>query len=70
MMCNQLINGISIDLQKSLRYFNGATIAVFLKIKFTRAASLFPNYLVLYLKDLKSSLLAVTLLKLVSSSFE
>ena len=30
----QLINGISTDLQKLLRYFNGTTIAAFFRIPF------------------------------------
>ena len=54
----QLINGISSDLQTLFRYFYVTAIVVFLKIPFVPSASVFPNYLVLYLKDLKSSVFA------------
>ena len=52
----QLINGISSDLQKLLKYFNGTGIVAFLKIPFPHSASVFSNNLVLiilYSKDLK-----------------
>ena len=44
----QLINDISSDLQKLFRYFK-----LFLKIPFAPSARVFPNNLVLYMKDLK-----------------
>ena len=67
----QLIYGISSNLQKLLTYFNGTAIAVFLKIPFGPSASVFPNSLVLYLKDLKLLLLSTTSsFKLVASSLE
>ena len=53
----KLINGISCDFQKLLKYFNGTAIVAFFRIPFAPLASVFPNNLVLYLKDLKSSLL-------------
>ena len=62
----QLINYISSDLQKLLRYFNGTTILVFFKKLFPSAASaVFPTRVALYLNDselsvLKSALLAGT----------
>ena len=64
----QLINCISSDLQKLLKYFNGTAIAAFLKIPFAPSATLFPNNLVLYLKDLKLSLFSVLLCKSIASS--
>ena len=42
----------------------------FLKILFALSASVFPNNLVLYLKDLKLLSLAISALKLAASSFE
>ena len=53
----QLINYISSDLQKLLRYFNGTAI-VFFKIPSllfgAGSATVSPTNLVLYLKDLKA----------------
>ena len=49
----QLINDISSDLQKLFRYFNGTGVAAFLKIPFAPSARVFPNNLVLHMKDLK-----------------
>ena len=70
----QLLNRILIDLQKLLKYFNVTTTVAFLKIPFTAFgaswATVFPNNLVLYLKDLKLLVLAILLLKLFASSFE
>ena len=57
----QLINGISSDLQKLLKYF----IAAFLQIPFATFdvgwATVFYNNLVLYLKELKLSVFAIFL---------
>ena len=39
----QLNNGISRDLQKLLKYFNGTAIAAFFKIPFALSASVFSN---------------------------
>ena len=64
----QLINCISSDLQKLLKYFNGTAIAAFFKISFAPSATLFPNNLALYLKDLKLSLFSVLLCKSTASS--
>ena len=66
----QLINGISSDFQNLLKYFNSTTIVAFFKILFALLGSVFPNNLVLYLKDLKLLSLAISVLKLVASSFE
>ena len=70
----QVINGISSDLQKLCKYFNGTAIVAFLKIPFggfsADWAALFPNNLTLYLKNLKLSVLAILLLKLFASSLE
>ena len=64
---SQLINDISIDLQKLLGYFNGIAISESSGIPF--AAALISINLVLYLKDWKkSSVAAIVLLKLASSS--
>ena len=41
----QLLNSTSSDLQKLLRYFNGATVVVFFKIELFASATVFPNYL-------------------------
>ena len=46
----QLIDGISSDLQKLLKYFNGTAIVEFLKILFALSASVSSNSLVLYSK--------------------
>ena len=67
----QLINGISRDLRKLLKYFNGAAIDAFFRILsavFRAAwATVFPNDLDLYLE---LSLLTISALKLVASSLE
>ena len=48
----QLINGISSDFEKLFIYFHGTAVAVCRKIPFLSAV-VFPNNLVLYMKDLK-----------------
>ena len=64
----QLINGISSDLQKFLKYLNATAIVAFLKIPFAAFgagwATAFSNNLTFYLKDLKLSAFAILLLKL------
>ena len=49
----QLINGISSDLQKLLKYFNSTVIVTFFRTSLASSASLFSNNLALHLKDLK-----------------
>ena len=66
----QLTSGISGDLQKLFEYFNGIAIVAFFKILFAPSASVFSNNLALLLKDLKSSVFAISPLKLVASFFE
>ena len=66
----QLINYISSDLQKLLKYFSGTAIAAFLKIPFAPFAAVFPNNLALYLNDIKFSSLAISALKLIASPLE
>ena len=66
----QLINGISSDLQKLLRYFNSTANVVLLEISFVPSATVFPNNLALYLKDLKTLSFAIAASKLVASSLE
>ena len=70
----QLINCTSSDMQKFPKYFNStAIVAIFwtpLALFGLGWASAFPNNLVLYLKDLKSSVFAILLLKPVPWSFE
>ena len=70
----QLINGISSDLQKLLKYFNGTAIVYFFRIPLALYglgwASVFANNLALCLKDLKSSVFPVLLSKSVASSFQ
>ena len=66
----QLINDISSDLKKLLKYLNGTAIVAFLKIPFAPSASVFPDNLGLCLKDFKSLLLSIFALKLVVSSVE
>ena len=66
----QLINDISSDLQKLLKYFNDTAIVGFFKIPFAPSTSVFSNHLALYSKDLKLLSLAISALKLVASSFE
>ena len=65
----QLINDISRDHQKLLKYFNGTAIVGFFRIPLpwfgVGLVTLVSNNLALYLKDLKSSLV-----KLVASSLE
>ena len=62
----QLISGISSDLWKLLKYFNGTAIVGYFRIPLTALSSratAFPNNLALYFKDLSA-------LKLIVSSFE
>ena len=59
-----LINGISCDLQKLLKYFNDTAVAAFFKIHFALFAT------ALYLKDVKLLSLEISALKLLASSFE
>ena len=66
----QLVNGISNDIQKLLKYFNGTSIVAFFRIPIASSASVLPKNLALYLKDLKLLVLAISALKLVASSFE
>ena len=66
----QLINGTSSNPQKFIKYFNGTAIAAFSRVPFVSSASLFPNNLALYSKDLKLSLLAISPLKSVASFLE
>ena len=69
----QLINAILSDLQKLFKYFSGtATVAIFripLAAFGAGLATVFPNNLVLYSKDLKL-LLVISSLKSVASSLE
>ena len=44
----QLINGISSDLKKLLKHFNGTAIVALFRISFAPSASAFPNNLALY----------------------
>ena len=53
----------------SKKYFDGTAVK-FLKIAFAPSTSVFPINLALYLKDLKSSMLAISALELVASSSE
>ena len=66
----QIINSTFSGLQKSLMYFNGATIVAFFRIPLARYglrwAAVSPNNLALYLKDLKLFSLAISALKLVA----
>ena len=60
-------------IQKSLTYFNDTEIVAFSRIPLASLstwASVFPNNLVFYLKDLKLSVFAILLSKLVASSLE
>ena len=66
----QLNKGISSDLQKWLKYFNGTATVAFFSIPFVPSASVFPNNLDLYSKDLKLLSLAISALKLFASSLE
>ena len=65
-----LINVLSSDLHKLLRYFNGTVVAVFFKIPFAHSGSVFSNNLDLYLKDLTALLSSMLVLKLFFSSLE
>ena len=69
-----LISGISSDLQKLLIYFNGTAIVAFFRIPLAASgagwAAVFLNKLALYLKDLNSSVFAVSASKLGVSSLE
>ena len=56
----QLLNGISNDLQNLLRYFNGTVIVAFFRIPLLPSATVVPNNLALYLKDLKLLLSLMT----------
>ena len=66
----QLINDITSDLPRLLRYFNSTKIVVFLKIPYVLIATVFSNNLALYLKDSKLSEFTISLLRLVASSLE
>ena len=66
----ELINDISSDVQKLLKYFNGASIVVFVRIPFAPSVLVIPNNLALYMKGLKLLLLEISALKLVASSLE
>ena len=62
-----LINGISGDLQKLLKYFNGTAVVAFFRIPFASSATVFRINLALYLKDLILLALAISTLKSVAS---
>ena len=68
----QLINGISSDIQKLLKCFNGIADIAFLKIPSAAFdagwAAVFSNNLAFYWKDLKLSVFAILSLKLDASS--
>ena len=66
----KLINAISSDLQKLLKYFNDTAIVPFLKILFAPSATVVFNNLDSYSKDLNSSVFAISTLKLFASSLE
>ena len=70
----QLINGISSDFQKLLRYFNGTVIVEFFRTPLAAFgagwAILFSNSLALYLKYLKILVFATSTLKLVVPSLK
>ena len=63
-----LINEMSSDLQKLLRYVNDTAIVSFYRIQF--AAVVYPINLVLYLKDLEVLLPSIPAAILVVSSLE
>ena len=65
----QLINGTSSNLQKLLKYFDGAAIVASFKISLFPSATVFFNNSALYMKDSKLLPLAISALKLVASSF-
>ena len=56
---SQLTNGIQNDLEKITKYFNGKAIFTFFRIPLVLSASVFPNNLPLYSKDLKVSLFTI-----------
>ena len=61
----QLIKGISNDLKKLLKYFNGTTIFTFnfpTRALSGSAVAILPNKLTLYLKDVELSVVKFTLL--------
>ena len=62
----QLINDILRDIQKLHKYFNDTATVPFFRILFASSATMFSNTLTLYLKDLKLSVFAISLLKLVA----
>ena len=62
-----LINGISIDCQKLLRYFNGAAGVASFRIELIQFETVLSNNLVLYPNDLKTLLFAISALKLFAS---
>ena len=64
----RLINGISIDFQKLLRYFNGAAGVASFRIELIQFETVLSNNLVLYPNDLKTLLFAISALKLFASS--
>ena len=66
----KLINGISSDCQKLLRYVNGTPIVVSLKIPSAPSATVSLNNLALSFKDLKLPLIPISTSKLVVSSLE
>ena len=65
----QLINGILSGLQKLLKYFDGTAIFAFFRIGPAWLevgwASVVPNNLALYLKDLKPLVFSISLFKLI-----
>ena len=78
----QLINSISNNFQKFLKYFNSTATVAYLNIVLVwfgagwtpvfsnNLATVFPNNLALYFKDLKLSVFAISALKSVASSLE
>ena len=56
------MNGISSDLQRLFKFFNGTAIVEFFKIPFTPSANVFPNNFALILTDLKLLSLAISAL--------
>ena len=65
-----MVNAISSDLQKLLRYFNQTAIASYFRIPFAPSVSGFSNDLALYMKDLKLLLFGISTSKSVASCFE
>ena len=64
----QLINGISSDCQKLIRYFNGTAIAKFFQVQLFPFAAGFSNNLAFSLKDLKVLVFIIAASKLGSPS--